>query len=230
MVSEGVDLPRAACLAWMTSYRTPLFFAQAVGRVVRATGRHESATVFLPAVRPLLELAAELEIERNHVIPPPSSSTETLEIDPVEREAAGVSEYEALDADAEFAHVLHGGRAVLAGSAPIDAADEDFLGLPGLLSPEQTARLLAERDSAIRARATTPSAVEIPAEAAAWRAAAELRRDVNRMVAVLASRQGAPHAVMHAQLRRAVPGPPSASAGADVLDARREHLMALLAR
>ena len=38
MVSEGVDVPRAAVLAWMTSYRTPLFFAQAVGRVVRARG------------------------------------------------------------------------------------------------------------------------------------------------------------------------------------------------
>ncbi|MDQ1727316.1 MAG: hypothetical protein QOK14_1361, partial [Frankiaceae bacterium] len=63
MISEGVDVPRAACLAWMTSYRTPLFFAQAVGRVVRARGRHESATVFLPAVRPLLALAAEMELE-----------------------------------------------------------------------------------------------------------------------------------------------------------------------
>ncbi len=51
MISEGVDVPRAACLAWMTSYRTPLFFAQAVGRVVRARGpagvRHR-----LPARRP----------------------------------------------------------------------------------------------------------------------------------------------------------------------------------
>ncbi len=54
MVSEGVDIPRAAVLAWMTSYRTPLFFAQAVGRVVRARDPQESATVFLPAVRPLL--------------------------------------------------------------------------------------------------------------------------------------------------------------------------------
>ena len=38
MISEGVDVPRAAVLAWMTSYRTPLFFAQAVGRVVRSRG------------------------------------------------------------------------------------------------------------------------------------------------------------------------------------------------
>src|SRR6185312_3904226 len=75
MVSEGVDIPRVAALAWLTAYRTPLFFAQAVGRVVRARGRHESATVFLPAVRPLLALAAELEAERNHVIPPPASAS-----------------------------------------------------------------------------------------------------------------------------------------------------------
>ena len=231
MVSEGVDLPRAACLAWMTSYRTPLFFAQAIGRVVRASGPHESATVFLPAVRPLLALAAELENERNHVIPPPSASADSLDIEQREREENGLSGYEALDADAEFAHVLHGGRAVLAGAGPISAEDEEFLGLPGLLSPEQTARLLTERDSAMRQRASTTAApVEVPAEAAAWRAAAQLRRDVNRMVAVLASRQGAPHANVHAQLRRAVPGPPAASAGADVLEARRKHLVALLAR
>ncbi|MEH3075148.1 MAG: hypothetical protein PGN11_00475 [Quadrisphaera sp.] len=50
MVSEGVDVPRAAVLAWMTSYRTPLFFAQAVGRVVRSRGPHE-ARHGLPARR-----------------------------------------------------------------------------------------------------------------------------------------------------------------------------------
>ena len=51
-VSEGVDIARLAVCGWLCSYRTPLFFAQAVGRVVRARGRHESATVFLPGVRP----------------------------------------------------------------------------------------------------------------------------------------------------------------------------------
>ena len=79
MVTEGVDLPRAACLAWLTSYRTPLFFAQAVGRVVRARRPGESAAVFLPAVRPLLALAAELESERNRVLPPPPPSDELLD-------------------------------------------------------------------------------------------------------------------------------------------------------
>jgi superfamily II DNA or RNA helicase len=230
MVSEGVDVPRAACLAWMTSYRTPLFFAQAVGRVVRARGSHESATVFLPAVRPLLALAAELESERNHIIPPPKTASDSLDLEIAERAEAEVSEYEALDADAEFAHLLHAGRAVVADASHVGEEDEEFLGLPGLLSPEQTAGLLARRDASLRKRAAQGAPVQVPADVSAWRAAAELRRDVNRLVSVVAAKQGLPHAQVHAQLRRVVPGPPSASAGSDVLEARREHLTSMLTR
>ena len=67
------------------------------------------------------------------------------------------------------------------------------------------------------------------AEVATWRAAAELRREVNRLVSVVAARAGQPHAQIHAQVRRAVPGPPSASASAELLEQRRDHLMALIA-
>jgi superfamily II DNA or RNA helicase len=227
MISEGVDVPRAACLAWMTSYRTPLFFAQGVGRVVRARAPGEAATVFLPAVRPLLALAAELEDERNHVIPPPSDQADDLlDVPAVETEATDGERIELVDADASFAHVLHGGRAVVA--APLTEEDAEFLGLPGLLSPEQTAALLASRDSAARLRAAGADAPQPVAEAAAWRAGAELRREVNRLVGLLAARTGASHAQLHGEVRRAVPGPPSATAGADVLAHRRDHLMALL--
>jgi len=41
---------------------------RAVGRVVRPRSRRETATVFLPAVRPLLALAASMEEARNHVV------------------------------------------------------------------------------------------------------------------------------------------------------------------
>jgi superfamily II DNA or RNA helicase len=229
MVSEGVDVPRAACLAWMTSYRTPLFFAQGVGRVVRARTTGEAATVFLPAVRPLLALAAELERERNHVIPPPAGQPDDL-LD-IDRPAAGRTPGDAvelIDAEAAFAHVLHGGRAVLA--EPLTAEDEDFLGLPGILSPEQTAVLLARRDFAARRRATGDEPGGPSGEAAAWRAGAQLRGEVNRLVGVLAARSGEPHARIHAELRRVVPGPASAAADAAVLERRRDHLMALLER
>jgi superfamily II DNA or RNA helicase len=259
MISEGVDIPRAACLAWMTSYRTPLFFAQAVGRVVRARGPHEAATVFLPAVRPLLALAAELEQDRNHVMAPPPPVEDDLDAlaDPLPREPVepGGRSIEVLDSEAEFAHVLHSGRAVssVSGSAGSGTAaagqgaasavaisddDQDYLGLPGLLSPEQTAALLATRDSDLRRRVRSmpkdPPAAgpgrsgSDGASVVGWRAAADLRREVNQLVARVAARTGQPHATVHTQVRRAVPGPASAAADPELLTARRDHLLGLL--
>jgi superfamily II DNA or RNA helicase len=230
MVSEGVDIPRAACLAWMTSYRTPLFFAQGVGRVVRARGPAETATVFLPAVRPLLALAAELESEREHVIPPPAAAENDglLDLERPEPQPGEVDRTELVDSDAAFAHVLHAGRAVVAEAAPLSADEEDYLGLPGILSPEQTAALLARRDASVRQRVGSSTAQPPSAETTAWRAGAALRADINRLVGIVAAREGRPHAMVHAETRRAVPGPPSAAAGVEVLELRREHLMRLV--
>ncbi len=254
MISEGVDIPRAACLAWMTSYRTPLFFAQAVGRVVRARDAREAATVFLPAVRPLLALAAEIEQDRNYVMAPPPPVEDDLDAlaDPLPREPAepGTRSIEVLDSEAQFAHVLHSGRAVVsAGPDPGDSSQDEggsvrsisdddlaYLGLPGLLSPEQTAALLATRDSDLRRRVRSmprdPQAPESDREDRApvqgWRAAADLRREVNQLVARVAARTGRPHASVHSQVRRAVPGPASAAADPEVLSARRDHLLGLL--
>jgi superfamily II DNA or RNA helicase len=243
MISEGVDIPRAACLAWMTSYRTPLFFAQAVGRVVRARTSAETATVFLPAVRPLLALAAELEVDRDYVIAPPPPGDSDGDIDaaldvlPVDRSEPGVTGVEVLDSEAEFAHLLHSGRAVVASAAdPVTLTEDEeaYLGLPGLLSPEQTAALLAGRDAELRRRAAeagrNPLEPEADGEPSAWgwREAAALRREVNQLVGQVAARTGTPHAKVHGQLRRAVPGPPSAAADTEILGRRRDHLLGLL--
>jgi hypothetical protein len=247
MVSEGVDVPRAAVLAWMTSYRTPLFFAQAVGRVVRSRAPHETATVFLPAVRPLLTLAASMEEQRNHVMPPPKTEAgDELDLDPLppkEKAVDGLPQWEALEADARFAHVLHGGTAHTGeGSpAPLAAEEEEFLGIPGLLTPAQTAELLAKRDDELRARIAQralhdddtgelPLVEDHPDEdtGRSWRDAAELRREINRLVSRVSAKTSTPHAVVHTQLRQSVPGPPSASASVDVLRARRERLRTML--
>ncbi len=59
MVSEGVDVPRLAVGVYATTTTTPLFFAQAVGRFVRARKRGETASVFVPSTGHLLALAAE---------------------------------------------------------------------------------------------------------------------------------------------------------------------------
>jgi superfamily II DNA or RNA helicase len=249
MVSEGVDVPRAAVLAWMTSYRTPLFFAQAVGRVVRARAPHESATVFLPAVRPLLSLAASMEEQRNHVLPPPKTQPdeelEALDLPPREPREGEMKQWEALEADARFAHVLHSGTAHTGeGSsvpAPLGEEEEEFLGIPGLLTPAQTAELLAKRDDELRIRIAASHrqgdddgfllVEDHPDEDDAgrsWRDAAELRREVNRLVNRVSAKTSTPQAVVHTQLRQSVPGPPSASASVDVLRARRERLRTML--
>jgi superfamily II DNA or RNA helicase len=249
MVSEGVDIPRAAVLAWMTSYRTPLFFAQAVGRVVRARSPHESATVFLPAVRPLLSLAASLEEQRNHVMPPPKTQPdeelEALDLPPREPREGEMKQWEALEADARFAHVLHSGTAHTGegtpAAAPLGEEDEEFLGIPGLLTPAQTAELLAKRDDELRIRVAATHrpddddgflvVEDHPDDDEAgrsWRDAAELRREVNRLVNRVSAKTSTPQAVVHTQLRQSVPGPPSASASVDVLRARRERLRTML--
>ena len=68
MVSEGVDVPRLAVGVYATTTATPLFFAQAVGRFVRARKRGETASIFLPSVTSLLGFASEMEVERDHVL------------------------------------------------------------------------------------------------------------------------------------------------------------------
>ena len=68
MVSEGVDVPRLAVGVYATCSSTPLFFAQAIGRFVRARRRGETASVFLPNVPVLMALGAQLELERDHAL------------------------------------------------------------------------------------------------------------------------------------------------------------------
>jgi superfamily II DNA or RNA helicase len=225
-VSEGVDIPRLSVCVWATSYRTPLFFAQAVGRVVRARNQAETATVFLPAVRPLLALAAALEEQRNHVVRVKSADETGLDDIVVERVVGESDEqFTPLGAEAEFAHVLHSGRAVV---AELSAADQDFVGLPGLLSPEQTAGLLAARDHQLRSSAAAPERVSEQAEgdSGGWRAVEDLRRDIHRLVGQRAARSGRKHAEVHVEVRRAVSGPASSAAPFEILVARRDWLLA----
>lgn len=229
-VSEGTDIPRLAVLVYATNYRTPLFWQQAVGRVVRARSRQETATVFIPAVRNLVALAAEMESDRNHVIPPPSGDTHDLELPEREPTEPGDSDIEFLGADAQFAHVLHSGQAYIpqAESAP---EDEEFLGLPGLLTPEQTAALLAKRDAELRRNGPAVAAtvtVEQPSSGPLWRDTRSLRQDISALVSKLALRTGQSHAEVHILLRREVPGPGSAQAGVDTLTRRRDWLLGQL--
>ena len=170
MVSEGVDIPRLAVGVFATSVSTALFFAQAVGRFVRARQRGETASVFLPSVPVLLGYAAELEAERDHVLRRGDDDPER-ELAEAQRQRdtadeLGEAPFTALEASAHFDRVLYDG-----GEFGASAEEEDFLGLPGLLEPEQVALLLRKRQadqlkrSAGPARPTTSSRSAVVAPA-----------------------------------------------------------------
>jgi superfamily II DNA or RNA helicase len=219
MVSEGVDIQRLQVLVWLTSYRTPMFFAQAVGRVVRARKPGETATVFLPAVRALLALAAAMEEERDHHI----TITSALDDEPIVRADPsdhGTAHDRTVDATARFDSVLVNGRSVQPTRGP-ERTDEEqaFLGLPGLLTDEEEALLLAQRE------VTQPSAAPPPPALTPAPTREGTRADVNALVRQFAAKRSLTIPQAHAALRAAVPGPAMNEASVDLLLERRDWLL-----
>ncbi len=255
MVSEGVDVPRLAVGVYATATSTPLFFAQAVGRFVRTRRRGETASVFLPSVPGILAHAAALEAERDHVLDRPAApgeemwgpEEEMLREAERDRDTAGVADqgpgFEALGSQAAFDHVLFDAEQYGFGAEAGSAEEADYLGLPGLLDPDQVAHVLAEqqrRSARSRSRggvapggaahgsdpaeSAHPTASATAASAAgpvaAHRALAATRKELNSLVSAYARKSGSRHAVVHADLRRQCGGPTLESASHDEVKRR----------
>ena len=227
MVSEGVDVPRLAVGVYATSTATPLFFAQAVGRFVRARHRGETASIFVPSVPNLLLYAAEMERERDHVLRS-AGATEDDEPDllaAVERTESTADlpegQFTALDSEADFDRVVFdGGEFGLTAQAG-SAEEQDYLGLPGLLEPDQVKDLLRRHQATHSARGSRSAGAPVPSTHERLR---ELRRELNGLVAAWHHRTDAPHGVIHAELRSTCGGPPSAVASTQELQARIDTL------
>jgi len=242
MVSEGVDVPRLAVGVYATTTSTPLFFAQAVGRFVRARRRGETASVFLPSVPTLLGHASELEVERDHVLGRRISDEGDIfaaEDELMARAQAGEvasdelnASYEALGSAATFDRVLFdGGEFGHEGEVHVGSEEEmDFLGIPGLLEPDQVRELLHARQNDRRRRRATPADEPRRVEVSTHEQLAVLRRELNGLVAAWHHRTGTPHGVTHSLLRKECGGPPAAVATADQLHARVNKLREWAAR
>jgi superfamily II DNA or RNA helicase len=245
MVSEGVDVPRLAVGVYATTTATPLFFAQAVGRFVRARRRGETASVFLPSVGSLLGFAAEMEVERDHVLGKRVESEDDLFALEDRLVAAAQAEqstpdeqmsFEAVDSQATFDRVVYdGGDYGVEGGAMVGSEEEaDFLGIPGLLEPEQVRSLLHRRQAdrlAEQNRRRRPRAhpgqhgddaadAHRQAEESTHQRVGALRRELNGLVGAWHHRTGQPHGAIHHELRRATGGPPAAQASAEELRTR----------
>ena len=241
MVSEGVDVPRLAVGVYATSVSTPLYFAQAIGRFVRARRRGETASVFLPSVPVLLGFAAELEAERDHVLraadrDPADELAEALRSRDVPDFEVAERSFEALAASATFDRVLYDGGEFGTAAAAGSLEEEDYLGLPGLLDPDQVSLLLRKRQSEQLATPSAPApqpgarapqpSDRAPQPSARGAAAvsreglAALRKELNGLVGAWSHRTGQPHGVIHAELRKACGGPAIPQASADQIRAR----------
>ena len=239
MVSEGVDVPRLAVGVYATSASTPLFFAQAIGRFVRARRRGETASVFLPNVPQLLALANEMERQRDHALDRESDGDEWNAeedlMDAAEREdkaSDALTEefaYQALGSAAHFDRVLYDGKEFGQLAIPGTPEEEEFLGLPGLLEPEHVHDLLMQRQArqsrhrkAREAQAPPQEAPEIPQ--ALHRTLKEQRQLLNSLVGLYARQSGEAHGLVHAELRRICGGPAVSHATVAQLQARIEVL------
>jgi superfamily II DNA or RNA helicase len=254
MVSEGVDVPRLAVGVYATSVSTPLFFAQAVGRFVRARKRGETASVFVPSVPTLLGFAAELEAERDHVVRHLDKDPEA-ELEEAQRERKTQDDMElvgrsieVLKASATFDRVLFDGGEFGTATEAGSPEEEDYLGLPGLLEPDQVTTLLRKRQAAqLAARSaaakTGPSGEGSPADgglfadpapaasASAPKAPtvsreqlAALRKELNGLVGAWSHRTGQPHGVIHNELRSSCGGPALPQASAEQIRARIDKI------
>ena len=232
MVSEGVDVPRLAVGVYATSASTPLYFAQAVGRFVRARRSHETASIFLPSVPSLITLAGLMELERDHALDRETNGDDGLLddglLDKENREETTSDElanefvWEALESDANFDRVLFDGDEF--GFAAETGSDEelDFIGLPGILEPDQLRELLKQRQSRQSKRSANRPKEEQPQ--ALFRNLKEQRKVLNALVGIRAKMSNEPHGIIHAELRRICGGPAVAQASVTQLQSRIDFL------
>src|SRR6185503_11284331 len=230
MVSEGVDVPRLAVGVYATSASTPLFFAQAIGRYVRSRQPGEMASIFLPSVPTLLDLASQMEAQRDHVLGKPHRESQGFDDEALEDAAREKSEpdddngFESLGADAELDQVIFDGSSFGTATPAGSEEEADYLGIPGLLDAEQMRDLLRRRQEEQLTKRTATGEVPRPSTHGQLR---ELRRELNTLVSIAHHRTGKPHGWIHNELRRICGGPPIAAATTDQLKARIEAVRTL---
>jgi hypothetical protein len=183
----------------------------------------------------LLQLASEMEAQRNHVLGKPHRESQGDEWDEQAAEDAAKKKSEAdamdngfemLGADAELDQVIFDGSSF--GTATPAGSDEeaDYLGIPGLLDSAQMRDLLRRRQEEQLDKRTAAGGT-IPVPGTTHGQLRDLRRELNALVTLAHHRTGKPHGAIHNELRRICGGPVVAAANSDQLAARIEAVRSL---
>ena len=163
--------------------------------------------MFLPSVPVILSHAATMEEERDHALNRPTSDEAEASLWAEEEgllaaanrtesalRARRTPSFEALESDAHFDHVLFDAQQFGLHAAVGSEEEQDYLGLPGLLEPDQVTTLLHERQArqtrAAGARGRR-AAASGPSPVSAHRALAAQRKELNKLVAAYSSKTGA---------------------------------------
>ena len=176
----------------------------------------------------LLQLASELEAQRDHVLGKPHRES-PYDDDPVERRRTEPGDtdtgFASLGSDAELDQVIFDGASFGTATPSGSAEEADYLGIPGLLDADQMRELLQRRqEEQLATRTANGTAVAPRTTHGRLR---ELRRELNALVAAMHHRTGKPHGMIHNELRRICGGPPVAAANGDQLQARIEAVRSL---
>jgi len=203
--------------------------------------------VFVPSVPTLLGFAAELEAERDHVIYHLDKDPEA-ELQEAQRERKTQDDMElvgrsieVLKASATFDRVLFDGGEFGTATEAGSPEEEDYLGLPGLLEPDQVVTLLRKRQAAQLAARSAAAATKSadgalfampgedvkapgPKPTVSREQLAALRKELNGLVGAWSHRTGQPHGVIHTELRNACGGPALPQASAEQIKARIDKI------
>ena len=174
-----------------------------------------------------MELANQLELERDHALDRPDKDSDGFIEEDAEMEEANREEkasdtmekfkFEALESQASFDRVLFDGGE-FGFAADVGSLEElDFIGIPGLLEPEQVRDLL-------RSRQSSPVAEPEAAPLVDHRMLMDLRGELAKNVSAWSARSGMPHGMVHSELRRICGGPAVAQANESQLQTRLKKL------
>lgn len=200
MVSEGVDIPRLAVGVYASRTRTKMFFRQVVGRFVRMRNDADEtyASLFIPAIEPLVRYAREIEDTANEVLREQSEPKEGSDRDRTE-----VSLFDLIEST-EAAHT----STVLSGQAPTEGelrramAAMNAAGITAGISVAQAALLLRAGGIAPVVGTVQVTVPRQPAKPALVDEKISLRRLIKSRVGQYTKQTGTEYAFVHATLNK----------------------------
>ena len=198
----------------------------------------------------LLSLANALELERDHALdrsnrddgddgmynPEDAMVAEANRSEKASDDLGEEFTWQAIDSQATFDRVMFDGDEFGQLAEPGTDEEFDFIGIPGLLEPEQVSELLRQRQARQSKRSTDrrrdPETGEVSAEEPAplYRTLKEQRTLLASLVGMWSKLAGEPHGMVHAELRRLCGGPAVAQASVTQLQKRIDLLRRRLGR